>query len=493
MKILLVYPKYPDTFWSFKHALKFISKEAVNPPLGLITISSLLPETWQKKLVDLNIETLKSRDILWADFVFISAMNVQLKSVFEITWKCKKLNTKIVAGGPLFTAEYLRFSKIDHFVLNEAEITLPEFISDFKKGKLKRVYQTDEYADITNSPLPDYSLIKPSKYSSLNIQFTRGCPFNCEFCDITALLGNKVRTKTSNQIIDELNNIYDSGWRKNIFFVDDNFIGNKRILKNDLLPEIIDWMEKRNNPFSFSTEASIDLADDDELMKLMVRAGFESVFIGIETTEDKSLTECNKVQNKNRSLVQSVRKIQDHGIEVSGGFILGFDNDSKHVFQNQIDFIEKSGIISAMVGLLNAPRKTRLYQRLKNEGRIIHEISGNNTDYSINFIPKMNKGELITGYKKVLRKIYSGESYYKRVLSFLKRFNPAIKYKKKISFSVIIAFFRSILILGIVDKFRASYWNLVFWSLFNRPQALTKAITYSIYGYHFRKIFKEVL
>lgn len=493
MKILLIYPKYPDTFWSFKHALKFISKKAANPPLGLITVASMLPVYWSKKLIDLNVESLKTRDILSADYVFISAMSIQSKSVYEIIDKCKKLNTKIVAGGPLFTNEYESFSQIDHFVLNEAEITLPDFLKDLKNGQLKRIYQTTEFAEMQNTSLPDYSLIKQSKYSALNIQYTRGCPFNCEFCDITALLGHKVRTKTSKQIINELNNIYDIGWRDSVFFVDDNFIGNKKILKSDLLPQIIDWMKSKDYPFSFTTEASIDLADDDKLMELMINAGFNTVFIGIETTEEKSLTECNKIQNKNRSLVQSVRKIQDYGIEVSGGFIVGFDNDSKSVFQNQIDFIEKSGIITAMVGLLNAPKKTRLYKRLNNEGRIVKEISGNNTDYTLNFIPKMNKNELINGYKNVLNRIYSGKSYYNRVLVFLRRFQPIVKSKTKISFQVIIAFFKSIIILGVVDKYRVSYWKLVFWSLFNRPQVLTKAITYSIYGYHFRKTFKEVL
>ncbi len=493
MKILLIYPKYPDTFWSFKYALKFISKTAANPPLGLITVASMLPVYWSKKLIDLNVESLKTKDILWADYVFISAMSIQLESVHKIIDKCKKLNTKIVAGGPLFTNEYESFSQIDHFVLNEAEITLPDFLKDLKNGQLKRIYQTTAFAEMQNTSLPDYSLIKQSKYSALNIQYTRGCPFNCEFCDITALLGHKVRAKTSKQIINELNNIYNIGWRDSVFFVDDNFIGNKKILKSDLLPQIIDWMKSKDYPFSFTTEASIDLADDDKLMELMINAGFNTVFIGIETTEEKSLTECNKIQNKNRSLVQSVRKIQDFGIEVSGGFIVGFDNDSKSVFQNQIDFIEKSGIITAMVGLLNAPKKTRLYKRLNNEGRIVKEISGNNTDYTLNFIPKMNKNELINGYKNVLNRIYSGKSYYNRVLVFLRRFNPVGGNKNKISFSTIKAFLKSMIILGVFDEFRTSYWKLVFWSLFNRPQVLTKAITYSIYGYHFRKIFKEVL
>jgi len=296
MNILLLYPQYPNTFWSFKHALKFISKRAVNPPLGLITVSSMLPTDWNKKLVDLNVESLNTKDIERADLIFISAMSVQTKSVCEIITRCKSLNKKIVAGGPLFTEEPDRFPGIDHFVLNEAEITLTPFINDLKNGNPKRIYETKEFADIKSTPLPDYSLIKMSKYSSLNVQYSRGCPFNCEFCDITALFGHKVRTKSTLQIINELENIYQTGWRKNIFFVDDNFIGNKKILKNDLLPAMIKWMESRNYPFVFSTEASINLSDDEELMDLMTRAGFSDVFIGIETTEEDSLLECGKVQ-----------------------------------------------------------------------------------------------------------------------------------------------------------------------------------------------------
>jgi radical SAM superfamily enzyme YgiQ (UPF0313 family) len=493
MKILLVYPKYPDTFWSFKHALKFVSKKAANPPLGLITIASILPVIWEKKLIDLNVELLKDQDILWADFVFISAMNIQQKSVHEIVDKCNNYETKVVAGGPLFTGEYQNFPQIDHFVLNEAEITLPNFLNDLENNELQRVYQTGEYANLKETPLPDYSLIKLSKYNSLSIQFTRGCPFNCEFCDITALLGHKVRIKTSNQIIGELNNIYDSGWRKSVFFVDDNFIGNKKFLKTDLLPKMIEWMMEKNYPFRYTTEASIDLADDVELMKLLVEAGFENVFVGIETTDEESLSECNKVQNKNRSLVESVHRIQEQGIEVSGGFIVGFDSDQASVFQNQIDFIRSSGIITAMVGLLNAPKKTQLYKRLTKENRIVKDTSGNNTDFTLNFKPKMDENQLIKGYKNIIRGIYSGESFYKRVSLFLKRFNPSETSKRKISPRLIIAFLKSIVVLGVVDKFRKFYWELIFWSLFNRPQVLTKAVTYSIYGYHFRKIFKEVI
>ena len=332
MDILLVYPKYPDTFWSFKHALKFISKKAVNPPLGLMTISSMLPKNWNKKLVDLNIEGLRDKDLLWADFVFISAMNVQKESVNNIIKKCRKLKKKLVCGGPLFTEEPENYSMVDHLVLNEGEITLPMFLKDLENGNPKSIYKTNGFADIKNTPLPAYTLAKISKYNTINLQLTRGCPFTCEFCDITSLFGHKVRMKSTKQILGELKAIYKTGWRGNVFFVDDNFIGNKRELKAGLLPSLITWMKNRAYPFTFATEASINLADDDELLNMMARAGFTTVFVGIETTEEKSLAECGKTQNRNRDLVASVHKIQAHGMEVTGGFILGFDNDSPNVF-----------------------------------------------------------------------------------------------------------------------------------------------------------------
>ncbi|HSM47090.1 MAG TPA: radical SAM protein, partial [Draconibacterium sp.] len=253
MKVLFIQPGYPDTFWSLKHALKFISKKAVYPPLGLMTVSAMTPVDWTKKLIDLNASFLEDEQIMWADLVFISAMSVQSASVFEIIAKCKSLNKKMVAGGPLFTEEPERFSDVDYLVLNEAEITFPLFLADLEKGVAKHIYQTNEFADLTKSPVPDYSLINNSHYASHSIQFSRGCPFNCEFCDITALLGHKVRTKTTQQILAELTKITETGWKGGVFFVDDNFIGNKKILKLELLPAIISWMEKNKYPFTFIT------------------------------------------------------------------------------------------------------------------------------------------------------------------------------------------------------------------------------------------------
>ena len=487
MKILLLYPKNPDTFWSFKHALKFISKKAVHPPLGLLTVAAMLPKKWNKKVIDMNVQKLKDEDIEWADYVFIGAMEVQKESVKKVLERCKAHSVKIVAGGPLFTASHEDFKDIDYFVLNEAEITLPIFLKDLKDNWAKHIYSTKEFPDIEKTPVPLFELINMKKYVSMNIQYSRGCPFDCEFCDITALFGRKVRTKTKYQISVELENLYNLGWRGNIFFVDDNFIGNKHKLKEEILPAIIYWMERRKYPFVFSTEASINLSDDEELMQMMVNAGFNSVFVGIETPNEDSLAECNKYHNKNRNLVNCVKKIQSFGMEVTGGFIVGFDNDPPSIFQRQIEFIQKSGIVTAMVGLLNAPKDTRLYHRLKKEKRLLKNTSGNNTDFSLNFTPKMDYTKLIEGYKKIIKGIYSVKPYYERVNKFLKECKPSQKLRFHSSYPG--AFFKSIWFLGIKDKGRIYYWKLFFWSLFRHPRLFPLAITFAIYGYHFRTIF----
>jgi len=255
MNILLVYPQYPDTYWSFKHALKFISKKASIIPLGLITLAPLLPDHWNKKLVDLNVTRLRDKDINWADYVFISAMSVQLASVKEIIERCLLLNKKMVAGGPLFTEGFEQFPVIDHLVLNEAELTLPLFIEDLENGRPQKIYQSDKFADITKSPLPDYSILESGKYATAGIQYSRGCPFDCEFCDITALFGRHVRTKTAAQIIAELDQLLQIGWRGSVFFVDDNFIGHKKKLKNELLPAVISWMESNGHPAGWNQTA----------------------------------------------------------------------------------------------------------------------------------------------------------------------------------------------------------------------------------------------
>ncbi len=492
MKILFIYPEYPDTFWSFKYALRFISKKAVNPPLGLLTVAAMLPKEWKKKVIDMNVGNLKDKDIEWADYVFISAMAVQKDSVKEIVERCKAYNVKIVAGGPLFTASHEDFNNIDHLLLNEAEITLPLFLKDLKDNCAKHIYSTDEFPDIEKTPIPSFELIKMRKYVSMNIQYSRGCPFNCDFCDITALFGRKVRTKAKHQILFELERLYHLGWRGNIFLVDDNFIGDKYKLKEEILPAIINWMKKHKYPFVFTTEASINLSDDEELMQMMVDAGFNSVFIGIETPDEGSLAECTKFQNQNRNMVSCVKKIQKSGLEVTGGFIVGFDNDPPSIFQRQIEFIKKSGIVTAMVGLLNAPKNTRLYSRLEKQNRLLKDISGSNTDLSLNFIPKMDYSKLIEGYNEILQKIYSAKPYYERVKSFLRDYRPPKKLRfhlglVRFHFGYSGALFKSMWSIGLRNKGRKYYWKLFFWSLFRRPRVFPLAITFAIYGFHFQK------
>ncbi len=492
MKILLVYPRYPDTFWSFRHALRIIAKQATFPPLGLLTVAAMLPREWDKKLVDMNAATLTDKDIKWADYVFISAMIVQKTSAEEVIKRCKKLEVKTVAGGPLFTSEYEEFDDIDHLVLNEAETTLPPFLEDLTKGCAKRIYTSSERPDISKTPVPQWSLLNTKKYTTMSIQYSRGCPFDCEFCDIIVLNGNRPRTKTRDQLLAELDALYHRGWRETVFLVDDNFIGNKRKLKEEILPAMIKWQEDKKFPFGFLTEASINLADDEELMQLMIAAGFDTVFIGIESPNEESLVECHKNQNINRDLIASVRTIQNHGMQVHGGFILGFDSDPDSIFKSQLNFIQKSGIVTAMVGLLNAPRGTKLYQRLKKENRLLEDVSGDNTDGSMNFVPKMGREKLINGYRHVLTTIYSSKQYYKRVKIFLKEYKPRKrKGLPQLRFWHIRALIRSMWVLGVWDRDRWYFWRFYISTLLKRPRSFPMSMAFAVYGFHFRTVVRK--
>jgi radical SAM superfamily enzyme YgiQ (UPF0313 family) len=493
MNILFVNPEYPDTFWSFKHALKFISKKAAYPPLGLLTVAAMLPTEWSKRLIDMNVEALEDEDIRWADYVFLGGMSVQKNSAKEVITRCTALGRKIVAGGPLFTAYHEDFKEIDHFVLNEAELTLSQFLDDEQRGRPQRFYSSDEWADLNTTPIPLWDLIKLKHYSAMSIQYSRGCPYDCEFCDITVLYGREPRTKTKQQVVAELESLYSFGWRGPVFFVDDNFIGNRTKLKNDILPAIIEWMEKRKHPFILNTEVSINLSDDQELMRLLVQAGFDTVFVGIESPNEESLIECKKIPNKGRDLAASVKKIHQSGLQVQGGFILGFDHDPASIFDHLTRFIQETGIVTAMVGLLNAPKGTRLYKRLLKDGRLLSTFSGDNTDFSMNFIPRMNVEALLKGYRHTLESLYSPKHYYARVKRFLKEYRPTQPRIFRVRLMHLKAFSKSIVLLGVIGKERIHYWKLFFWSLFRRPKLFPLAITFSIYGHHFRKVFEQYL
>ena len=493
MRILFVYPEYPDTFWSFKHALKFIAKRAAYPPLGILTVAAMLPAQWEQRLIDMNVSTLRNEDIAWADYIFISAMSVQRASSRAVIDRCHALGATVVVGGPLFTSRPEEFDDVAYQVLNEAELTLPPFLADLQAGQARHRYSSDAWADVQTTPIPRWDLLNMKNYASMCVQFSRGCPFDCEFCDITVLYGRTPRTKSAAQVIAELDSLVRAGWRGGVFFVDDNFIGNKRVVKQEILPSITAWMTRHHHPFYFLTEASINLADDEQLMRQMTAAGFNSVFVGIETPNEESLQECGKVQNRNRDLLSSVHILQQHGLQVQGGFIVGFDSDDPlSIFDRLIAFIQESGIVTAMVGLLNAPYGSRLHTRMKAEGRLVEEdMTGNNTDGSTNFIPKMNAEVLANGYRAIVDSIYSPRQYYARVKNFLSEYRPCPAGVPHFGIEHVLALFKAGFVLGIVEKERVYYWRLLFWSLFRRPRSLHLAIILSIFGFHFRKSFEQ--
>ena len=492
MKILLVYPETPASFWSFKDALKFIAKKVAEPPLGLITVAAMLPREWDKKLIDMNVSKLQDRDILWADYVFLSGMNIQINSFKDVIRRCNSLGVKTVVGGPLATTQHKDFLGVDHFILNEAEITLPLFLEDLKNGNPEHVYSSDKFPDITKSPVPMWELLEIKKYASLSLQYSRGCPYDCDFCSITMLNGRNPRTKSSVQFLTELETIYNLGWRGPVSIVDDNFIGNKRKLKGEILPKLIEWSRQKKYPFNFITEVSINLADDEKLMDMMIESGFNSIFIGIESPSDECLIECGKSQNLKRNLVNAVKKLQQYGFIVSGGFIVGFDSDSPSVFQDQIDFIQKSGIVSAMVGLLNAPIGTKLFKRMQLENRMLDAFNGNNMDGTMNFVPKMNYRDLIAGYSRIVKTIYAQKEYYHRLKHFLSNYKQPYWNKNKIQFKEVRAFMMLLWILGVLEKGKKYFWKLLAFSLFKHPNKFPLAMTMAVYGYHYRRVAARI-
>ena len=488
MKALLLYPEYPDTFWSFRYAIKFVNKKALIPPLGLLTIATMLPDKWEKKLIDLNVSKLKDADIKWADIVFVSAMIVQKQFTENVFERGKAFDKYIVAGGPLFKKGD-EYKNVNTYILGEAESLIPLFINDYKEGKIKSIYSTEERPDITKTPIPQWELINSKYYSSLALQISRGCPFNCDFCDIIITNGRVPRVKTPQQVIAELEAIYNYGYRGSVFVVDDNFIGNKIKVKN-ILREIIEWMELKKYPFSLYTEASINLADDPELMELMRKANFASVFVGIESPDEESLLNCGKIQNTNKNMVEKVKILQRSGLQVMGGFIMGFDTDTHNTFDRMIKFIQSSGIVTSMVGLLNAFPETQLHKRLKDAGRLLKISSGNNCDYTINFIPNMDKDKLIEEYKRVLQTIFSPKNYYKRAITFLKEYHRSSKDSQYSLISKIKAFFLVILRIGIIGKGKRHFWKMMMWTVLKKPSNISEAFSISIYGFHFRKVLR---
>ena len=486
MRVLLVSAATPDTFWSYKHVLSFISKKACFPPLGLLTVAAMLPKRWDLKLVDLNVTSLTDAQLGWADYVFVSAMLAQVGSAREVIARCSKLGKTVVAGGPLFTTGHAGFPEVKHFVLGEAEDIMSELVADMLSGDLKEFYRCEKRPDIRQTPVPRWDLIKFKHYALMPLQFSRGCPFNCEFCDIIVMNGRVPRLKTNEQMIRELDSLADAGWTDPVFIVDDNFIGNKAKAKA-FLRELIAWEQRRGIRLQFTTEASLNLADDPELLDLMVRAGFKKVFVGIETPQEDSLLECAKVQNAKRDMLTAVKTIQKSGLEVMGGFIVGFDSDKPNIFERQIRFIQEAGVVTAMVGLLQALPGTRLFSRLRQEGRILHDASGNNVEASLNFVPKLDREVLVEGYRSLVKRLYTPRMYYRRILTFLREYRPQGQ-GIHLSWRDVKAFFKSLWVMGVLSRGRREYWKFFTKALLFHRRAFPEAMTLAIIGYHFRRV-----
>lgn len=492
MNILLVYPEMPATFWSMDHLMKMVGKRAGYPPLGLLTVAALLPEEWNKRLVDLNVRALKGQDLKWADYVFIGAMNVQAVSARDVIARCRQEGVRVVAGGPLFTHEYEKFEGVDHFVLNEAEVTLPQFLADLEVGYPKPIYWSSKFADVHQTPVPLWKLADLSQYAYAIVQYSRGCPYQCDFCDVTALFGRRPRTKTPEQIIAELEALDDLGLFDMVLFADDNLLGSRKRLKTELLPALIEWRAHKNPPVGFAAQVTVNLVDDPAMMKMMLEAGFRHAFIGIETPEEDSLIACRKRQNTKRDLLTDVRQMQKAGFIVTAGFIVGFDTDTPSVFQRHIDFIQDSGIVIATINLLKAPPGTALHDRMKREGRLIDCFDFDES--KTNIIPRMDATILYEGYEYVLSHVYSPEYVYERAKTFMQAYQGAnVRHpiSRGIRLRDIGTIFRVVFHIGMLGKERIYFWKLLLWTRIHYPKRVKQAFLFAVLIYQFRRMYER--
>ncbi len=493
MKVLLVYPLYPVTYMGFQYALPLTGAKAVLPPLGLLTVAAMLPRAWERRLVDLNVRPLGDNDLDWADVVFISAMTVQQASVETVIARCRAKNKRIVAGGPHFYHYHAEIAGVDHFVLGEAEDVIDDLCADLEAGRAKPIYRPSGFPDVSTTPVPAWNLIRLDDYDSMAVQFSRGCPFDCEFCDIIVLNGRKPRVKRREQVHAELQALRDAGWRRSVFVADDNFYGNKKRCRA-LLDAMIEWRDARGRPFVFSTQASLNMADDAGLLDLMVRAGFAAVFIGLESVSPAALAECRKVQNLKRNMARALAAIHDRGIIVWGGFVVGFDCDTEATFDEQTAFIAETGIALATVSLMTAIPHTRLHDRLKAEGRLLVRFNSGFVDASgLNFVPCMDRQSLVAGYKRVVGRIFEPPVFYRRARrTIARRIPPALAVfpfgKRELG-----TLFRALWRLGVRDEARRHFWKLVGFAALRGRNAIGLAIALLLMGYHLRMLSRDIV
>jgi radical SAM superfamily enzyme YgiQ (UPF0313 family) len=490
MNVLLVSPATPDTFWSFRHVLRLLGRKSTFPPLGLLTVAAMLPDCWRLKLVDMDVTSLEDADIDWADWVMLSGMIIHTGSCRIVAARCAARGRPVIAGGPLFTTGHEQFPEIPHFVLGEAEEVMPDLVANMSHGTVRALYESPRKPDVTKTPVPRWDLVRFRDYVMAPVQFSRGCPFDCEFCDIPVMYGRTPRVKTPQQVTRELDALMDAGWRDSVFIVDDNFIGHRTKAKA-LLRALIAWRRDRAVRIPFVTEASLNLVDDEELLRLMVEAGFKRVFVGIETPIPESLAECGKVQNTGRDLVAAVKTMQNAGLEVMGGFIVGFDNDDPNIFERQWAFIQETGIVTAMVGLLNALPKTRLFTRLTAEGRILQKTTGNNLDAVLNFVSRIDRDVLLDGYRSLVKRLYAPKPFYRRIMTFLREYRPQGP-RTRPTHGDVAAFFKSLWVLGVQSRGRRAFWSCLMRSLLCHRRKLTEAMSLAILGHHFRRVAESL-
>ncbi|MEM8603863.1 MAG: B12-binding domain-containing radical SAM protein [Cyanobacteria bacterium P01_H01_bin.121] len=476
MKVLLVYPRFPKSFWSFEKTIQLVGRKAVLPPLGLITVAAILPQTWEFRLIDRNIEDLNTTDWQWADLVLISGMIVQKPDMLAMVQAAKEHGKPVGVGGPYATAlpAEVQAAGADYLILDEGELTLPLFVEALERGETQGTFRSPEKPDVTQTPVPRFDLLDLDAYSEMAVQFSRGCPFQCEFCDIIVLYGRKPRTKAPQQLIAELQRLYELGWRRSLFLVDDNFIGNKRNVKL-LLRELAPWMEDHGYPFTFGTEASVDLAQDQELMDLMTAANVGAVFLGIETPDESSLEVTKKFQNTRDSLSDSIEKIISSGLRVMAGFIVGFDGEKSGAGDRIFRFVQKTSIPTAFFSMLQALPDTALWHRLEKEGRLRGQSANINQTTLMNFVPTRSIDEIAQEYIDTFWRLYDPQNFLDRTYRHYRILGEApchkqprsskVKVKKPTDWLAV----RAMLIIawrqGVVRKTRWSFWRYL-WDMY---------------------------
>jgi radical SAM superfamily enzyme YgiQ (UPF0313 family) len=493
VRVLLVSPAYPSTFWSLEHTLPLVGRRWLLPPLGLLTVAALLPREWEIRLVDLAIgQELRDEDLLEADVVMLSGMLVQRASLHEVLRRCRALGVATVVGGPYASAMPERLAEADCVVVGEAEEIVPELAADLAAGRARRVYREPGKPDVRRTPIPRFDLVDPTAYHYMPVQFSRGCPFLCEFCDIISLYGRRPRTKEPAQVLAELDAIRALGFTGRVMFVDDNFVANQNEARR-FLRELARWRSETRASFDFFTEASINLADDPELVGLMTAAGFAVVFVGIESPSKESLRETRKLQNLRRDLVEQVRSLRRRGLDVWGGFILGFDHDGDDIFERMIDFVQRSGIAYATVGLLTALPNTALYERLAREGRLLPDGETGDMFALTNVVMRLPEDAMLRGYLRVLEALFEPGAYFARCREHLRHWEAAPGLAREATAEDLATVARSLWRQGVRGPYRNAYWAFLAWVLRRAPRKLPLALAQACAGHHFITYTRETV